>query len=62
MIEDVFARVRAAQRPAYAFGPLNARDHAHIARSISVLEGGHGDERAAEQIRQALARGTRARR
>jgi isobutyryl-CoA mutase len=56
MIEDVFARVRAAQRPAYAFGPLNARDHAHIARSITALEGGHGDERAAEQIRQALAR------
>jgi isobutyryl-CoA mutase len=60
MIEDVFARVRAAQRPPYAFGPLNARDHAHIARSITALEGGHGDERAAEQIRQALARGKRA--
>ena len=59
MIDDVFARVRAAQRPAYAFGPLNARDHAHIARSITALEGGHGDERAAEQIRQALARSTR---
>jgi methylmalonyl-CoA mutase len=60
MIEDVFARVRAAQRPPYAFGPLNARDHAHIARSITALEGGHGDERAAEQIRQAVARGKRA--
>ncbi len=60
MIDDVFARVRAAQRPAYAFGPLNARDHAHIARSITALEGGHDDERAAEQIRQALAKGKRA--
>ena len=56
MIDDVFARVRAARRPPYAFGPLNARDHAHIARSITALEGGHGDERAAEQIRQALAK------
>src|SRR5580765_7340136 len=60
MIEDVFARVRATPRPPYAFGPFNARDHAHIARSITALEGGHGDERAAEQIRQAVARGKRA--
>ncbi|MBS0387172.1 MAG: methylmalonyl-CoA mutase family protein [Proteobacteria bacterium] len=60
MIDDVFARVRAARRPAYAFGPLNARDHAQIARSITALEGGHGDERAAEQIRQALAKTKRA--
>ncbi len=60
MIDDVLARVRAARRPAYAFGPLNARDHAHIARSITALEGGHGDERAAEQLRQALSRGKRA--
>ena len=59
MIEDVFERVRAAQRPPYAFGPLNARDQAHIARSITALEGGHGDERAAEQIRQALAKAKR---
>jgi isobutyryl-CoA mutase len=56
MIDDVFARVRAARRPPYAFAPLNARDQAHIARSITALEGGHGDERAAEQIRQLLAR------
>ena len=60
MIDDVIRRVRAAQRPGYAFGPLNARDQAHIARSITALEGGHGDERAAEQIRQALAKGRRA--
>jgi methylmalonyl-CoA mutase len=31
MIDDVFARVRAARRPAYEFGPLNPRDHAQIA-------------------------------
>jgi methylmalonyl-CoA mutase len=60
MIDDVFERVRAARHPPYAFGPLNARDHAHIARSITALEGGHGDERAAEQIRQALAKTRRA--
>ncbi|MDE2250870.1 MAG: methylmalonyl-CoA mutase family protein [Gammaproteobacteria bacterium] len=59
MIDDVFARVRAARRPAYAPGPLHARDHAQIARSITALEGGHGDERAAEQLRQALARSRR---
>jgi methylmalonyl-CoA mutase len=59
MIDDVFARVRAARRPPYAFGPLNARDHAHIARSITALEGGFGDEQAAAQIRKALARGER---
>ena len=60
MIDDVFARVRAARHPPYAPGPLNARDHAHIARSITALEGGRGDERAAEQIRQALAKTRRA--
>jgi methylmalonyl-CoA mutase cobalamin-binding domain/chain len=31
------ACARRAGRP-YAFGPLNARDHAHIARSITALE------------------------
>src|SRR5258706_8676049 len=60
MIDDVFARVRAARRPAYSFGPLNARDHAHIAATITVLESGEGEVRAGELIRQALARGKRA--
>jgi methylmalonyl-CoA mutase len=55
MIEDVIKRVRAAQRPAYEFRPLNARDHGHLARSISVLESG-GGEPAREAIRRALAR------
>ncbi|HEX9473983.1 MAG TPA: methylmalonyl-CoA mutase family protein [Steroidobacteraceae bacterium] len=60
MIDDVIARVRAARRPAYSFGPLNARDHAHIAATITALEAGEGDGRAGELIRQALARGKRA--
>src|ERR1700729_3055123 len=30
MIEDVIRRVRAVERPAYAFRPLNARDHGHL--------------------------------
>jgi isobutyryl-CoA mutase len=62
MIDDVFARVRAARRPAYEFGPLNPRDHAQIGRSITVLEGGTEDDRDAERIRSMLAkaRGKRA--
>src|SRR5260221_2434152 len=60
MIDDVVARVRAARRPAYSFGPLNARDHSHIAATITALEAGEGDGRAGELIRQALARGKRA--
>jgi methylmalonyl-CoA mutase len=56
MIEDVMRRVRAVQRPAYAFHPLNARDHGHLARTISVLEGAGGDEQPREAIRRALAR------
>src|SRR5262245_47313341 len=38
MIDDVMARVAAAERPVYTFGPLNPRDHASIARAISLLE------------------------
>jgi methylmalonyl-CoA mutase len=56
MIEDVIRRVRAVQRPAYAFHPLNARDHGHLARTISVLEGAGGDEQPREAIRRALTR------
>src|SRR3984885_11537521 len=56
MIEDVIRRVRAVERPAYAFRPLNARDHGHLARTISVLEGAGGDEQPREAIRRALAR------
>ena len=55
MIEDVMRRVRAAVRPVYEFRPLNARDHGHLARTISVLEGA-GAEPPREAIRRALAR------
>src|SRR6201992_3411901 len=59
MIDDVFARIAQAKKPPYEFGPLNARDHGHIARTLSVLEGalavGDSDPRA-DQIRRALAK------
>src|SRR5262249_8695289 len=49
--------------PPYEFGPLNARDHGQIARTLSVLEGaamtGTGESAAdvqADQIRRALAK------
>jgi methylmalonyl-CoA mutase len=38
MINDVFARVHKARKPPFAFGPLNARDHSQLARTISALE------------------------
>ena len=56
MIDDVYARVAAVARPPYEFGPLNARDHGHIARTISVLEGAGESDAQADQIRRALAR------
>src|SRR5262245_24985532 len=34
MIDDVFARVRAATRPSYEFRPFGARDHQQLARTI----------------------------
>src|ERR1700744_6247175 len=39
MIDDVFARLASVHKPPYEFGPLNARDHGHVARTLSVLEG-----------------------
>ncbi len=42
MIDDVFARIGAVQKPPYEFRPLNARDHGLIARTITVLEGADG--------------------
>jgi isobutyryl-CoA mutase len=57
MIDDVFARVGAVQRPPYEFRPLNARDHGLIARTISLLEGAGSESGAQlEQVRRALAR------
>jgi isobutyryl-CoA mutase len=57
MIDDVFARVTASRRPAYEFRPLNVRDHALIARTISLLEGASEEGGAQlEQVRRALGR------
>ena len=42
MIEDVFARVRAWPKPAYAGETLTATDSRALARAISVLEEGEG--------------------
>jgi isobutyryl-CoA mutase len=57
MIDDVFARVGAVERPPYEFRPLNARDHGLIARTITLLEGaGESDGAALEQVRRTLAR------
>ena len=43
MIEDVFKRVRAWPKPAYAGEALSATDHRALARAISVLEEGEGE-------------------
>src|SRR5216110_265502 len=59
MIEDVLRRIGAVRKPAYELRPLNARDHALIARSISVLEGAGSAGADAEQIRRAVARSRR---
>ncbi len=56
MIKDVVRRVGEARRPAYEFGPVNAKDHAHLARTISVLEGAAGSESMVEQVRRAISR------
>jgi methylmalonyl-CoA mutase len=56
MIEDVMRRVRAARRPRYSFGPFGARDHQHIARAISVLEGANEPGATADQVRRAVSR------
>ena len=56
MIDDVFQRVMNAQRAPFAFGPLNARDHGQLARTISALEeaesgGGPVDRRRCHSAR-----------
>jgi methylmalonyl-CoA mutase len=56
MIDDVFTRLSHVPKPKYEFRPLNARDHGHIARAISVLEGAEEAGNAAEQIRRAIGR------
>ncbi len=57
MIDDVFRRVRAARRPAFAMAPLNAGDHRQLARCITMLEGEASQQGAGtEALRKALAR------
>jgi isobutyryl-CoA mutase len=56
MIEDVFARVRSAVKPRYESRPLNPRDHAQIARAITLLENAGPDGADAEPIRRILRR------
>ncbi|MFO1377347.1 MAG: methylmalonyl-CoA mutase family protein [Steroidobacteraceae bacterium] len=60
MIDDVFRRVRAARKPAFAFGPLNPGDPQQLARTITAIE--EGDAAAAairDQVQRALGRSTR---
>jgi methylmalonyl-CoA mutase len=59
MIDDVFARVRRATRPAFEFGPVGPRDHKQIARTISSLEHAEPDSPLREKLRRAVARGNR---
>src|SRR6195256_81829 len=58
MIDDVLQRISGVQKPPYEFGPLNPRDHGHIARTLSVLEGATpgGPDTQADQVRRALAK------
>ena len=56
MIDDVFARVRAAARPEYVFQAPTRDDQALIARSITALEGGSAPDRVdVVRLRQTLA-------
>jgi methylmalonyl-CoA mutase len=56
MIDDVFARVRRARKPAFEFGPVGPRDHQQIARTISRLELGEADSSLGETLRRAVGR------
>ncbi|MBS0418481.1 MAG: methylmalonyl-CoA mutase family protein [Proteobacteria bacterium] len=56
MIDDVFVRISGVQKPAFEFGPLNARDHGHIARTLSVLEAAGEEDAQRQLIRRALAK------
>jgi methylmalonyl-CoA mutase len=57
MIDDVFARVRAALRPAYAYTPPSASEPLQLARAISALERQDTDAAGGALIRRALALG-----
>jgi len=56
MIDDVFERVRAAQRPPFSFGPVSARDHGQLARTVSALEDAQSDAGSGGAIRRAIAK------
>jgi methylmalonyl-CoA mutase len=56
MIDDVFVRISGVQKPPFEFGPLNARDHAHIARTLSVLEGAGEEDPQGQLVRRTLAK------
>jgi isobutyryl-CoA mutase len=56
MIDDVFTRVKAANKAPYSFGPLNPRDHRHLAQTISVLEETEVGDPAGDAIRRAIAK------
>ena len=59
MIDDVFARVRRARKPAFEFGPVGPRDHKQIARTISALEQDETDAALSDTLQRAVARSTR---
>ena len=56
MVDDVFARVRAAGKPGYEPRPLNPRDHAQIARAVTLLENAAPGSADADPIRRILTR------
>jgi methylmalonyl-CoA mutase len=56
MVDDVFARVRSAAKPVYEPRPFNPRDHAQVARAITLLENAEPGSGDAEQLRRILAR------
>ena len=56
MIDDVFRRVRAAKKPAFSPGPVNAKDPLTLARTISALEESNGADNAPDAMRRALAK------
>ncbi len=60
MISDVFRRVHLARKPAFAFGPVSARDPKQLGRSITALESGGSDaDFVRDQVARALARNPR---
>ncbi len=58
MINDVFRRVRTARRAPFAMAPVNAADHRHLARCITMLEGEAANSGVAgtDALRKALTR------